>query len=63
MKKGLKIVLIILLVLAAAVGVSAAVSRIVWHRSLMASVVELYLRIAWGNRDKGEMTVWLPAIY
>lgn len=51
MKKGLKIVLIILLVLAAAVGVSAAVSRIVWHRSLMANVVELYLRIAWGNRD------------
>ena len=51
MKKGLRIVLIILAVLIAAAGVSAAVSRIVLHRSLMASVVELYLRIAWGNRD------------
>ena len=54
MKKGLKRALIILLALAAALGLSAAASRIIWHRSLMASAVELYLRIAWGNRDMTE---------
>ena len=51
MKKGLKRALVILLVFAAAIGLSAAASRVIWHRSLMASAVELYLRIAWGNRD------------
>ena len=51
MKKGLKRALVILLVFAAAIGLSAAASRVIWHRSLMASAVEVYLRLSWGNRD------------
>lgn len=51
MKKGLKSFIIIILAILIAVGIAAALSRIVWHRSLMASIVELVLRVSWGNRS------------